>query len=359
MKSFMFMFIMTNICFSGIIAFGLIQFNKNKVISNFKIVLLSLGFGPPLTATVLYYLLFFFPYRSDDFYFNAVLIFYLLMLISTLCFIIWKDDFRHKINRLLTIINSDFYMKEIKWKAVIKIIIIIGLACSVYPALISYSKGYLLKPLIGHDVLAYGTEGKIYYEEKTLIHKYNKEYSRTGFSNFSRHSPIFPLLLTWEKIVGSKTGSDTDYFFKSLSPFYGLLIIIFVFSVLSTKSVYLALLGSISLFSSFIFYRNLFLYHIDLFRIYFFSAALVFLASSIETKDRMQIVLFFITLGFSAAAHSIGTIVSILSALIFILFYKDEIGTRVSYSICVILSLFILGGFHYFYDTIWGAGWIF
>ena len=335
------------------------QFNKNKIISNFHIVLLSLGFGPSLTATLLYYLLFFFPHQSDGFYFYAVLIFYLLILSTTLFWLIRKSDFRGSMNQLLAVKISDFLRKEIKKNVLIKTVIVIGLVLSFFPALLGYSKGYLLKPLIGHDVLAYGTEGIIYYEEKTLTHKYNKAYPKTGFNNFSRHSPVFPLLLTWEKLVGSITGHDTDFYFKSVSPFYGFLIIGLVFTVLSRKSVYLALLGSISLFSSFIFYRNFFIYHIDLFRVYFFSAALVFLASSVETKDRMQIILFCITLGFSAASHSIGAIVSILSALIFILFYKDEKGARVSYSICVVLSIFIFGGFHYFYDTIWGAGWIF
>jgi len=350
---------MTNFIFSGIIAFALIQFNKNKVISNLKVALLSLGFGPSLTAVILYYLLLIFPHQPDGFYFNAVLLFYLLTLIVTLFFLIRQDDFRHKMNRLLTTNISELHTRENKRKASIRSIIIVGLTLSVCPTLINYSKGYLLKPLIGHDALAYGTEGKIFYEEKTLMHKYHKAYPRTGFTNFSRHSPLFPLLLTWEKIAGSKLGSDTDYYFKSLTPFYGILIVIFVFSVLSIKSVYLALFGSISLFSSFIFYKFFFIYHIDLFRIYFFSTALVFLASSIDTKDRMQIILFCTTLGFSAASHSIGALVSILSALIFILFYKDQIVARASYSICVILSLFIFGGFHYFYDTIWGTGWIF
>lgn len=359
MQSFIFMFIMTNILFSGIIAFALIQFNKNKVISDFKLFLLSLGFGPSLTAVILYYLLFLFPYRSDGFYFNAVLMFYLLILIATLFLIIRQNDLRQKINRLLTGNIFQFFRREYKWNIFIRIIIVFGLFLSVCPTIVSYSKGYLLKPLIGHDALAYGTEGKIYYEEKTLTHKYNKEYPRTGFNNFSRHSPLFPLLLTWEKIVGSKIGSDTDFYFKSLSPFYGILIVIFVFSVLSTKSVYLALFGSISLFSSFIFYKFFFIYHIDLFRIFFLSTAFIFLGSSIDTKDRMQIILFCITLGFSAASHSIGAIVSILSALTFILFYKDQIVARVKYSICVIFSFFTFGGFHYFYDTIWGAGWIF
>jgi hypothetical protein len=94
-------------------------------------------------------------------------------------------------------------------------------------------------------------------------------------------------------------------------------------------------------------------------RIYFFTAALVFLASAIDTKDRLIVALFCITLGFSAAIHSIGMIVSILSVLTFIAFYNDDRGARVGSSVCAVLSLFIFGGFYYFQDTVWGTGWVF
>ena len=361
MKFFMFMFFMTNVIFSGIIAFGLIQYNSKKNISNLKIFLLSLGLGPAFTSIILYWLLFMFPYKPDVFYFVAVLIFYFLILLIII--------FHKKLNgnkNLINLIKSFYLFKQLiflKKKNNIKlfliVIIIIGLVFSIYPTFNQYSKGYLLKPLEGHDVQSYGTEGKIYYKEKTFKHRYNGEHPESGYIRFSNHSPLFPLLLTWEKIAGSIMGKDTDYYFKSITPFYGLLIVIFVFSVLSIKSVYLALLGSAALFSSSLFFIKFFSYHIDLFRIYFFSTAIIFLALSIETKDRMQIILFCVTLGFSAASHSIGAVVSGFSVLIFFLFYEDEMINRIKHFFSIIFSLFILGGFHYFYDTIWGTGWIF
>jgi len=361
MKFFMFMFIMTNVIFSGIIAFGLIQYNQKKNISNLKIFILSLGLGPAFTSIILYWLLFMFPYKSDVFYFVAVLVFYFLILLIII--------FHQKLNRSKNLINSKKYFFLIKQRIFLKknnnkkvlfiVIIIIGLFLSIYPTFNQYSKGYLLKPLAGHDVQSYGTEGKIYYQEKTFKHRYNGEHPESGYISFSKHSPLFPLLLTWEKIAGSIMGKDMDYYFKSITPFYGLLIVVFVFSVLSIKSVYIAVLGSAALFSSSVFFSKFFSYHIDLFRIFFFSTALIFLASSIETKDRMQIILFCVTSGFSAASHSIGAIVSGFSGLIFFLFYEDAMINRIKHFFFIIISLFILGGFHYFYDTIWGTGWIF
>jgi hypothetical protein len=352
------MFIMTNFIFPGIIAVGLIQYNRKKNISNLDIFLLSLGLGPAFTSIILYWLLFIFPYRSDVFYFSSVLLLYFLMSLIII--------FQHKSNwnKNFTDLKQSIYLiKQFiffnKIKVFFIVVIIIGLVFSIYPTFNQYSKGYLLKPLSGHDAQNYGIEGKIYYNEKTFKHRYDGEYPESGFINFSKHSPLFPLLLTWEKIAGGITEKDTDYYFKSLTPFYGLLIVAFVFSVLRIKSVYIAFLGSASLFSSSLFFKKFFSYHIDLFRIYFFITALVFLASSIHTKDRMQIILFSLALGFSAASHSIGAIVSVFSALIFFLFYEGEMINRIKYIFLVIFSLFILGGFHYFYDTIWGAGWIF
>ncbi len=361
MKFFMFMFFMTNVIFSGIIALGLIQYNHNENISNSKIFLLSLGLGPAFTAIVLYWLLFLFPYKSNIFYFVAVLLFYFLILLIIIFHqrLNWSKDPANLKKPFYLIKQFAILTKNNTTKVFFIVVIAIGLVLSIYPTFIRYSKVYLLKPLVGHDVQSYGTEGKIYYKEKTFKHKYNGEHQKSGYISFSKHSPLFPLLLTWEKIAGSMVGKDTDYYFKSITPFYGLLIVIFVFSVLSMKSIYLALLGSAALFSSSVFFSKFFSYHIDLFRIYFFSTALFFLASSIETKDRMQIILFCITSGFSAASHSIGAIVSGFSGLIFFLFYEDEMISRIKYFFFIIFSLFILGGFHYFYDTIWGTGWIF
>jgi hypothetical protein len=352
---------MTNLIFPGIITVGLIQYNKEKNISNLKIFLLSLGFGPAFTSIFLYWLLFIIPYKSDVFYFSSVLLLYLLMLLI----IIfkhksnWKKNFIDLKQSIYLIKQFIFVNKKNKLKIFFIVVIIIGFAFFIYPTFNQYSRGYLLKPLSGHDAQNYGIEGKIYYKEKTFKHRYDGDHPESGFINFSKHSPLFPLLLTWEKVAGGIAKKDTDYYFKSITPFYGLLIVVFVFSVLRIKSTYLAFLGSASLFSSSLFFKKFFSYHIDLFRMYFFLAALVFLVSSIHTKDRMQFILFSLTLGFSAASHSIGAIVSVFSALIFFIFYEGEMIDRIKYFFGVILSLFILGGFHYFYDTIWGAGWIF
>jgi hypothetical protein len=357
----MFMFIMTNVIFSGIIAFGLIQYNSKKNISNLKIFLFSLGLGPAFTSIILYWFLFLFPYKSDVFYFVAVLLFYFLILLIILFHkkLDWSKNLINLKKPFYLIKQLIFLIKKNNKKAFFIVIIIIGSVLSIYPTFIQYSKVYLLKPLVGHDAQSYGTEGKIYYKEKTFKHRYSGEYPESGYISFSQHSPLFPLLLTWEKITGSMVGKDTDYYFKSITPFYGLLIVIFVFSVLSIKSVYLAVLGSAALFSSSVFFSKFFSYHIDLFRIFFFSTAIIFLASSIETKDRLQIILFCVTSGFSAASHSIGAIVFAFSGLIFFLFYEDEMINRIKYFLFITFSVFILGGFHYFYDTIWGTGWIF
>ncbi len=189
--------------------------------------------------------------------------------------------------------------------------------------------------------------------------KYSGYYPKTGFSSFSKHAPGFPLLITWEKILNRFIQRNTDYYFKSISPYYGFLIVLNVFFLLRKKSPILAILGVVALFSGFNFFKNFATYHIDMYRIYFLTFSWVILAYTIEKKDMLSLFMLGVFSGFAAFSHSIGAIIAGINLLALFLFLDIGLWKRIKYSFYVCFLIMLIGGFHYFFDTFWGRGWIF
>lgn len=345
MDTFILIFITTNFTYSLAIYITLYPFNNGRYISNSRLILCSIALGAPTTTTLLFNLITLFPNRSDEFYLSSINYFYLALI-----FFSTTRIFRRRYYKL----NNKTHANHLRSAYIIFILLLFS-----FPYLRQYTYNYVTNPLEGHDALVYGVEGKIYYRDKTFKSKYLGFDEKTGFSYYSLHSPIFPLFLTWEKIFGNKLGYNKDYFFKIISPFYGILILCLVYNVLGRNNPSLGILGICGLFSSTVFFGKYFTYHIDMFRIYFFTASIVLLALSIETKDLFVIILYAIHLGFSSSAHSIGMILSIISTFIFFLFLEESLTIRIKYFTMIYCIIFILGGFYYLNDSLWGKGWIF
>jgi len=348
--------ILTNIFFSLTIAGTLLFFYKQKSISALEILLYSLGLGPALTALLLYWLLFLFQHRSDFFYLLCILLVYTVLTIFSLLYLV--NNFHIVKMSILRLFNSIKRSPIVGKKVILNVFLIVMLTI-VCLSFVRYLKSYVIKPLYGHDVLVYGTEGTIYYNEKSLDAKYSGYYPKTGFSLFSNHAPNFPLLMTWEKILNKFISSDSDYYFKSLNPYYGFLIVLTVFFLLRRKSLFLALLGIVVLFSGFHFFKSFAIYHIDMYRIYFLSSSWIFLAYATEKKDIFCLFMLGLLSGFASFAHSIGAIIAGFNCLALFLFIDAGWKKRIKYSVFVGFLIMLFGGFHYFFYTFWGKGWIF
>jgi len=347
-------FILTNIIFSTIICTALIRLNKEKKHSNLELSLFCLGLGPVFTSLLLYYLLLLFPYHSNLFYLSAVLIIYLFLsfLGRNYFSILWKD-ITEKIKKAKKIFKnlSTYHQIEL---ILISSLIIFLLASFLF----LYLTNTLQTPLDGTDSLRYGTFGKIFFVEKSLEYRWIRPYPKTGFYLILNHAPSFSILLTWEKIMDSFFNADKDLYYKSLSTYYGLLILSIMFFWLCRKNKYLALLGIFSLLSGYAFFHTLITQHLDSYRIFFLIISWIYLAYAIDKKDTLSFLLLGIFSGFASFSHTIGAVIVIFNCFALFIFMKGNLKYKLTKTTFIIALIITCGGLHYILDTFWGFGWI-
>jgi hypothetical protein len=221
-----------------------------------------------------------------------------------------------------------------------------------------YLTNTLQTPLAGTDALKYGTLGKISLEEKSLEYRWIRPYPKTGFYFIANSAPSFSLLLTWEKIMDGFFNADKDLYYKSVSTYYGLLILSIMFYWLSKKSKYLALLGTFALLSGFSFFQTLILQHLDSYRIFFLIISWIFLGYAIEKNDSLSFLLLGIFSGFAAFSHTIGAVIVTFNCLALFIFMKGNLKNKLSRTSFVIILIIIFGWFYYILDIIWGYGFV-
>ena len=354
MLIFSFQFILTNIIFSVIIYTVFIRFNKKRIHSNLELFLYSLGLGPVFTSLLLYYLLLFIPNQSSLFYFLSIFVcFIFLSFLGRKFFSALWDDIIKKIKNTKSMfkkLNTYHQIETILFSSIILILLT--------TFLFLYLTNTLQTPLDGSDALRYGTYGKIFFAEKSLEYKWIRPYPITGFSDYTNHAPSFPLLLTWEKLMDSFFSAEKDLYYKSISTYYGLLIISLLIFWLSKKSKYLALLGVFALLSGFSFFQTLITQHLDSYRIFFLIISWIFLAYSMEKKDLLSFILLGIFSGFAAFAHTIGAVLTVFNCLAVFIFLKGNLKYKLKKTTFVVILIIAFGWLHYIIDIIWGYGWI-
>jgi len=351
---FLLQFILTNGIFSVIICSVLIHLNQRKIHSNLELFLYSLGLGPIFTSLLLYYLLLFFPHQSYFFYLSGVIIIYFVILSlgrkshSVLCTDIIKriKEKKQKFKNL----NIYQRIELILFPSIIAILLA--------SFLFLYLTNTLHTSLDGTDVLRYGTLGKIFFIEKSLDYRWIHYYPKTGFYYSTNQAPSFPLLLTWEKIMDSFFNVDKDLYYKSISTYYGLLVLIIMFFWLARKNKYLAILGIFALLSGFSFFQTLIIQHLDSYRIFFLTISWVFLAYAIEKKDFLSFLLLGIFSGFAAYSHTIGAVIVVFNSLALFIFMKGKLKQKLRKTSFVAFLIITCGWVHYILDIFWGYGWI-
>jgi len=337
-----------------IICASFIRLDKDKIHSNLEILLYSLGLGPVFTTLILYYFLLFCPHYSNFFYLSAVFTVYLALLVfGRKSFVgIWEA-----LIEKLKIIKYSFKIQNMHKKIELLIctsILVIFLASFLF----LFLTNTLQTPLFDTDALRYGTMGKIIFTEKSLEYKWVKPYEKTGFYVRTRHAPSFSLFLTWEKLVNSIFNAEKDYYYKSISGYYALLILGVLLFWLYKKSKYLALLGLFALLSGFSFFQTLIIQHLDSYRIFLLSISWIYLAYALEKKDSLSFLLLGIFSGFAAFAHTIGAVLVVINCFTLLIFIKGGIKYRLAKTGFVFLITTAFGWFHYILDIIWGYGWI-
>ncbi|HLP46790.1 MAG TPA: hypothetical protein VK469_12615 [Candidatus Kapabacteria bacterium] len=367
MGLFIIKFILTNIIFSLITGFVLVRLNTpgtlNKFIksnrfngagekvANLELILYSLGLGPIFTVLILYYLLLIIHGLPNIFYLAAVFLVYLVLLV-------WG---RKSVPLLLQDLREKFRTawmagKKKRWEHILYFSFLLALlAVFIYLYL-----GSILKvPIADHDTLVHGNIGKMYYMEKAVKYTDNMYNTIDGFFFIGSPKPAFSLLLTWEMIMnrGFAGGNDLafDLYFRSISVYYGFLIIMIIFYRLYRRNRYLALLGVLVLFSSLKFFQLFINYHLDSYRLFFLILSWIFLVYSLKNKEPLAFLLFGVFTGFTAFTHLIGLLVALVNILAFFLFQEAPFKERLIKTLVLSIIVLCFGGIHYVLEVLWGA----
>ena len=167
-------------------------------------------------------------------------------------------------------------------------------------------------------------------------------------------SQLRSILLTWEELVNSIFYVKSDLYFKSISVYYGFLILSVQCYWVSKQNKWLALLAVLALLSGLAFFVKFLLPHIDTYRIFFFIMSLVYLAYAVKKLDYLSIILFGIFSGFAAFAHRIGVVTTVISCVIFIVMMDDSFKSRIIKATIFIVVMLAFGGDHYIFDLFLG-----
>lgn len=356
--AFLIKFTLTNILFSLIIGLVLVKYNNKTEgrYSNLELLLYSFGLGPVFTILILYFLLMTLQGYSDVFYLAAVLLVYTALLVLG----------RKSISLLAREIKEKFQTFN-KKKTLEHVLYFSFLLILLVVFTFIYMTNTLQIPIEGHDTLIHGNIGKMYYAEKAVEYSDRILNKKSGFFFTGSPKPSFSLLLTWEMILNGCFSSQTgalnsfdmsfDLYFRSVSAYYGLLILLVQFCWLYRKNRYLALLGIVVLFSAFKFFQIFVSYHLDSYRLFFLILSWIFLAYSLKNRDRLSLFLLGVFSGFTAFTHVIGGLVAIVNGLAFFLFLGKPLKERLLKTLVLFLVILIFGGLHYILEAFWGAKW--
>lgn len=344
--SFLSIFLLTNIIFSAIIYLLIISFLpkiKNIDKNNFLLIIASLGLSPALTSLILNYIILFFPHYSTLFYFSFILLIFLIPF-----FWIFK-----KIKKIKIYVNELFiYIKSIS--NIIRIFLLLFLSIYIF----IWVAHFINNPITDNDTFQYASWGKTIFRQKEIkFQKYNFDQN-TKFYFQAEHGLSYPLLKTWNNIVNKFFNTNNDFYFRSITGYYLLLIFLTIFIILYSLNRKFA---SWLLLIYLLIPVNLYLFNdisLDSYRIFFFLLATVFFIRLIRGKDYLSLIIFSVTSGLAANIHSISAVIIPFYIVVYIIFYfRDK--KFIKKIILIICLLFAFGYFHYTFDAIYGSGWIF
>ncbi|MCO6499786.1 MAG: hypothetical protein J5I47_05340 [Vicingus serpentipes] len=323
---------------------------NNKV--NF---LYALGLGPALASLVIYYLLLIIPSLTSSIYLSIILLFFVsLIFVNLKAISIFLQIVKSLFVNGLTIfqlkkgLKNYFYDTNNVLIGILLIVMVFGV------------KNILLTQIPGHDVLEYMTQGDYIFHDKAIEYVAHRYYPKTGFYYVGLHGWSFPLQVTLEKMVDDLFFFGYDLYFKSLTLFYGILLlliiyywtkrymnVVYAFSIVCVLCLAKGYLTSISYF------------HIDSYRMFFFSLSFLFTLQQINNPNLKLLVLLSFFAGTSGFTHSLGVIISvIIGAGLFLYIQKDWIYKSKFLLLYTVLVL-LFGEIHYIIDIVHGTGWIF
>jgi len=341
--------------YGGLAFFSLITRFLDSSENKTKFYLYSLGLGPALATLILYYLLLILPHFES--------IFYLLFISAAFTIMITINT--KAIPQFLKITSSIFksFLQTLNFKqgfnsyffksnnvafGVLLIISAFGI------------KNILLTQLPGHDVLEYMVQADIIFNEKIIQYVNNIYNSESGFYYVGLHGWSFPLQVTLEKMVDSISFYGYDLYFKSLTLWYGLILLAIIYYwVKKYMNAVYAFTTITLLFLAKGYLTSITFFHIDSYRMFFFSLSFLFTLQQINKPNFKLLPLLAFVTGISGFSHSLGVIISVILGAGLLFFIQKEWVYKLKFLASYTFLVLLFGGIHYVLDIIYGTGWIF
>ena len=209
-------------------------------------------------------------------------------------------------------------------------------------------------------MLEYAIQAKHFAREKLIAYIPNRYHAENNFFYVGLHGFSFPLIGTWEYLFSEIFGIyDNDYLLRSVTGYYGILILVLIYHFIKKYSRFYALSAITLLFSSYGFYLMVTDYHIDTYRIFMILAAFAGLGLAIKHPSNITLILFGVFAAAQAYIHSLGVFIAIFLSLSFFIFYPAKFSKKAVQSLVLFFVIMLFGGVHYVMDVFLGTGWIF
>lgn len=339
--SFIALVLTTNLLFGLITAALFLRFSARLGAPRWPLALAGLGTGPFLLTIVLYYLLLLGPgiptlvLLATPFLFFAILAW-------------WAGPGWHEVGSLCKRIPH-LLREGSMW------ILLVGSALFLAITITLLAN----KPLVDHDVLEYGVQGRIFLHDGVIGYSRFRFDESTGFHYVGLHGFAFPLLFTWEGIWSSLMGLKTDMWVRSITMWYAWLLILFIWSWLRSWGAWVAVAGAVALSTSLGFLFLVSIYHLDSMRIFFFTTTLAAFVALFRVPGMERMLLLAVLCAASSFIHSIGAILSVVLWVVLLAMLPVPIRYRIRWTLPALGLMILLGGVHYVLDILFGTGWIF
>lgn len=342
--AFLLVFLLSNLLLSTGISLWLSKKNTEIAYSNTELWLYCLGLGPALTSLIIYFSFLLLPGQASFFYIVMV-----CACIAALFFSSRKQirpiGSMYAKSMLQTIQKADRYTV-----AFFSFLL-------VFIAYVTYKT--ISVPITGHDTLEYALFAKALFGDKAIHYAAFHHFPDTGFYFVGLHGFSFPLLATWERLVNSLFLIDTDFYFRSITAYYSILLLGVCFYWLRKLSSMYAITGILLMICCFGYFSLLTSYHLDTYRILLLVVSWIFFVHAVRFGDMLSISLFGIFSGAQSFIHSLGFILALAALGILFFLLKDTLLQRFKKTIWAGILILLFGGIHYLIDIFWGTGWIF
>jgi len=333
--------VLTNVLFGAVASALLLRWVDRSTLGRAATVLLGLGLAPFVVTWILYVLLAVLPGISSE-----VVIAVVVGLFAYLAWVVgtgWRalGEFISLVPARLRDPSLWFYL--------------FFLGAMIFGSFIMLT----YKPLVDHDILEYGTQGRIFLRDMAVHYEKHHFDAVTGFYYVGLHGFSFPLLFTWEGMVRGLLGDGGDAWVRFLTPYYALLLVSFVWATLRRFDVWVAVWasGAFALTIGFLYLNTI--YHVDPMRLFLFTASFALFLNVVRAPSLPVIGCWGFVLGAHAMVHSLGMILAPFMLAGAWLFMPGTFGKRTVSLVLATAVFMVAGGIHYVLDILIGTGWLF